>query len=120
MENQNNTTFGQKIRALRKQNGWTQIEFAERLGCTQGIVTAYETDKKYPATKRLEAIADLFQIPVSDLLGEHPLPAGKEINPKYLKRLEQLETLSPSDRRAVFRMIDGLIAQSQSGEKKEE
>ncbi len=114
--------LGVNIRHLRKNRGWTQVEFAAKLGCSQSIVTSYENGTRKPPADKLETIACLFSITINDLLGESSqIELGKNArNPKLLKWAEQLEKLPANDRRTVLKMIDGLVAQSQSGEKKDE
>ena len=105
-----NNILGTNIRRLRKSKGWTQFDLADKLKCTQGIITAYETGKKYPSHKRLVTIAKLFDVPFEQLIGEKPLEKTEPVkNPKLLKKFEELQKLPPADRRAVFKMIDALI-----------
>ena len=110
--NKNKIALGETIRRLRKQNGWTQIDLSHKLNCSQGMITAYENNLKQPSTKKTAVIAKLFDVTISELFGEEKLPEKKELNPKYLKRLDQIENLSPTDRRVVFKMIDSLSSQS--------
>jgi len=38
-------TLGQRLARLRKQHGFTQVELAEKVGITQVLISAYETDR---------------------------------------------------------------------------
>lgn len=49
--------FGQRLRALRDERGWTQDELAERMGCSGTHVSAVETGRR-PPTPRFTARAD--------------------------------------------------------------
>ncbi|MFF4366537.1 Scr1 family TA system antitoxin-like transcriptional regulator [Streptomyces sp. NPDC001594] len=49
--------FGQRVRALREERGWTQEELAERLGCSGTHISAVETGRR-PPTRRFAASAD--------------------------------------------------------------
>ena len=40
-------TLGQRLARLRKQRGFTQVELAEKVGITQVLISAYETDRAY-------------------------------------------------------------------------
>ncbi|MEU7182469.1 MULTISPECIES: helix-turn-helix domain-containing protein [Streptomyces] len=49
--------FGQRLRALRDERGWTQDELGERMGCTGTHISAVETGRR-PPTPRFAASAD--------------------------------------------------------------
>ncbi len=60
--------LGNRVRALRKENGWTQVELAETLGIDRSYLSEIETGKKDPGLRILKAIADGFEITLSQLL----------------------------------------------------
>ena len=60
--------LGNRVRALRKKKGWTQVELAEMLGIDRSYLSEIETGKKDPGLRVLKAIADGFEITVSQLL----------------------------------------------------
>ncbi|MFI6638200.1 helix-turn-helix domain-containing protein [Streptomyces sp. NPDC050504] len=49
--------FGQRLRQLRDERGWTQDELGERIGCTGTHISAVETGRR-PPTSRFAAGAD--------------------------------------------------------------
>lgn len=49
--------FGQRLRELRDERGWTQDELAERMGCSGSHISAVETGRRSP-TLRFAASAD--------------------------------------------------------------
>lgn len=49
--------FGQRVRTLRDERGWTQEELAERIGCSGTHISAVETGRR-PPTRRFAASAD--------------------------------------------------------------
>jgi transcriptional regulator with XRE-family HTH domain len=49
--------FGQRLRALRDERGWTQDELAERMKCSGTHISAVETGRR-PPTPRFAASAD--------------------------------------------------------------
>lgn len=49
--------FGQRLRTLRDERGWTQEELGERMGCTGTHISAVETGRR-PPTQRFSAAAD--------------------------------------------------------------
>jgi len=104
--------LSKNIRLLRKQKGWTQIDLAEKLSCTQGIITAYENGVKQPSADKITAMAKLFDVTTDELFGRKEIKSpGKPKSQKMWKKFEQLQKLPPGDKRTVFKMIDRLLAQ---------
>lgn len=69
-------TLGAMIAALRKENGMTQLELAERMGVTDKAVSKWERDLSCPDVSTLPKLAELFGISVDELMqvraGEKP------------------------------------------------
>ncbi len=58
----------QNLKYLRKQRGWTQEEFANRLNIKRSLLGAYEEERAEPRFEVLEAVCDLFKMTMDDLL----------------------------------------------------
>ncbi|MCF6403848.1 LexA family transcriptional regulator [Chitinophaga filiformis] len=56
------------LKFLRKQKGWTQQEFADKLGIKRSLLGAYEEERAEPRTEVLELVSDMFRISIDDLL----------------------------------------------------
>ena len=59
--------FGARLRQLRKQNGWTQVQLAEHLGLDRSYVADVERGNRNISLMNLEVIADGFGISLSQL-----------------------------------------------------
>jgi transcriptional regulator with XRE-family HTH domain len=59
--------FGRKLRKLRKQQGWTQVELAERLGLDGSYLADVERGKRNISIVNLEVIARGFGLSLSKL-----------------------------------------------------
>lgn len=62
--------LGNRVRALRKKNGWTQVELAELLGIDRSYLSEIETGKKDPSLTILKVIADGFHLTLAQFLKE--------------------------------------------------
>lgn len=60
--------LGNRVRALRLERRWTQVEMADMLGVDRSYLSEIETGKKDPGLRVLKAIADGFHITLSQLL----------------------------------------------------
>ncbi|WP_443080719.1 helix-turn-helix domain-containing protein [Streptomyces sp. PTD5-9] len=56
------------LRKLRKERGMTQCQLADALGCSRAAVSTWETTGRLPRPKRLQLLADFFDIPVCELI----------------------------------------------------
>jgi len=61
--------FKDMFRYLRKREGLTQVELAEKLGLSKGMISMCENGGRRPSYETLEAIADFFNVDMNFLLG---------------------------------------------------
>lgn len=59
---------GQNLKYLRKLRGWTQEEFATKLGIKRSLIGAYEEERADPRLEVLEIVADIFKLSLDELL----------------------------------------------------
>ncbi|MEO6229382.1 MAG: LexA family transcriptional regulator [Ferruginibacter sp.] len=59
---------GQNLKYLRKLRGWTQEEFAIKLGIKRSLIGAYEEERADPRLEVLEIVGDIFKLSLDDLL----------------------------------------------------
>lgn len=64
--------LAERIKEGRDTLGLTQSELASKLGLTYSAVSQWEKGRAVPRMKVLHQLADLFGVPVSELLGEGP------------------------------------------------
>lgn len=66
--------LGVRIRELRKAQGWTQFEMAERSGIDRSYLAEVETGKIEICLRNLEVIAQTFDLELHQLM---KFPKGK-------------------------------------------
>ena len=59
---------GQNLKYLRKLRGWTQEEFAVKLGIKLSLIGAYEEERADPRLEVLEIVGDTFKLSLDELL----------------------------------------------------
>jgi transcriptional regulator with XRE-family HTH domain len=84
---------GKNLKYLRKLRGWTQEEFATKLGIKRSLVGAYEEERAEPRIDILEIISDLFKVTLDDLLRKDL----SEVKGNYLAKRRQLKMMSESN-----------------------
>ena len=60
--------IGKKIKSLRQMKGWSQAEIAEMLNISVPAFSKIETDITDINVSRLKQIADIFGVPITDML----------------------------------------------------
>ena len=61
--------FGDKIKALRLEKGWTQQQLAEKVELVNASISAYEQGAKFPSVEVLIKLCSLFHVSADYLLG---------------------------------------------------
>jgi len=59
--------LGDRIRKLRKKRGWTQVEFAERVGLDRSFLADVERGKRNISILNVELIAKGLRMTLSQL-----------------------------------------------------
>lgn len=64
-----------RIRELRKRNGWLQSDLAARLNTAQQSVARYETEQRQLDPETIHKLCDIFGCTADYLLGRSEQPA---------------------------------------------
>ncbi len=97
--------FGERLKQLRIEAGYSQLDLAEVLGLSRSAICYYEKSKRNPSTEIIVKISEFFDIPVDSLLelnnrvtldvsgltGEEIKSLQRTIN-KYRKKHEKEKT----------------------------
>jgi transcriptional regulator with XRE-family HTH domain len=83
----------QNLKYLRKLRGWTQEEFAQKIGIKRSLVGAYEEERAEPNYDVLETLSDLFKISIDDLLRKDL----SETKGSYLAKRRQLKMMAETN-----------------------
>lgn len=63
------STFGEKIKELRKTHGLTQPELAKELGVSNGMISNWENDVNEPGLSHIKNIAIFFDVSADFIVG---------------------------------------------------
>lgn len=70
------------LRFLRNRNGLSQEEVAEKIGVSRQSVAKWENGESLPDILKCEALADLYDVSLNDLVRHNPEKEGLPIPPK--------------------------------------
>jgi transcriptional regulator with XRE-family HTH domain len=107
--------IGQRLTAIRKAKGFTQVDVAQRLDITQTLISKYERGDLLLHGELITQLARLFDVSADDILGIERKPKAKpvaitpSVDRGLARRFALLQSLPRRDRDAVTRTIDALI-----------
>ena len=87
---------GQNLKYLRKLRGWTQEEFAHKLGIKRSLIGAYEEERADPRIDILEVVSEIFKLTLDELLLKDLSNTGGN----YLAKRRQQKMMS-ADRNVI-------------------
>lgn len=105
--------LGDRIRALRKQHGWSQAELADRIGTDGGRISRYESGRITPSADALVRLAETFNISIDHLLIDD-IPARPLHAPEDAlgNRLAAIAELDPDALDILHGVIDALVTKT--------
>ncbi|RMG29565.1 MAG: transcriptional regulator [Bacteroidetes bacterium] len=109
---ENENRIGKNLRFLRKRQGLSQSQLAEKLNMNRGNIASYEKGAAYPNAKKLLQIAKYFGVDMQRLVEEdleRSLEQQGEIVPKVARKVpaEELEKFRRQTKR-YRKILEGL------------
>ena len=97
--------LGARIKALRKQQGFSQEDLAAATGRAVEAISNIERGKNFPGFGTLLKIAEARHMPVTEVIGEGAAPAASP------KRIRLEASLSAAARRLSDRQLEVAVKQ---------
>ena len=112
--------FAVRFKSIRTQKGFTQLEMAEFLDCSQQTINVWESGQHTPKITMLVKIADSFSVSVDWLLGrKEPVKVITEI-PQDAKVIVDLYRKFNNDGRTEAEKMLNLLLLNAAYKKKED
>ena len=86
--------LGENIRVLRNKKGYSQETLAQQLNVVRQTVSKWEKGISVPDAEMLNSLAELFEVPVSVLLGSTIEEAPRENDSRMNEIANQLAILN--------------------------
>ncbi len=109
--------IAERIAALRRGRGITQVELAQKLGVPQGMLSKYENGEVLLHAELLAQFADALDVSADDLLGRQarrrktaPVAPAPAVDRALAKRFALIQSLPRRDRDALARTIDAFLS----------
>lgn len=68
-EQQRNRALGARVREIRRSQNMTQEQLAKRMGMARRTIQLYEQGSLGMSVAKLEQVAGILKVPVTDILG---------------------------------------------------
>lgn len=107
--NLGNETIGQRIARLRKKQGLSQIELAEKIGIGSSIITDYERGKAHLYDDLVARFALALDISTDEILGLKNSTNEKAPSLRFSRRMKDLETLPENKKKIILNILDDFI-----------
>ena len=64
-----NETFGERLRRIRKERGYTQKDVGMKTGIARHLISHYERGDNEPSLSRIEWLCEALNVTATELLG---------------------------------------------------
>ena len=105
--------FKDNLIALRKMNGFSQEELADKINVSRQTLSKYETGESLPDVEKCKLIADVFEVSLDDLVNYDSKATGLGVPPKgkhmfgVVKVGDKGQIVIPAKARKVFQIQPG-------------
>lgn len=103
----NNTSFSDNLRQLRKEQRLSQQELANKLEVAQSTVGMWESGKRTPKLYEINRLAKVLNVTVSRLVGKYEKDVRITKNEIFVDG-QKVEELTEDDIRRILRQVEAL------------
>ena len=107
--------IGIRIRTMRKSRRMTQEDLARAIGQSASSITMYETCRRSPDYETLEALADVFNVPISSLVEDEEFQYESYLQHNHAPRTVEarvisrgIDSMPKEQREAIVKLMTGL------------
>ena len=101
--------FGERLAVLRKQKGFSQFLFAQKLGITREMVNYYERRAKNPTGDFVQKATKILRVSADELLGIKPIKVQPGPKSKLEQRIDAIKDLPRSKQKLVIDLLDTVL-----------
>ena len=73
-------SFGEMIRQHRKNQGWTQMQLADRVGCSDSYIAQLENNNRFPSSDVRMVLAEVFELDDDEVKTFYDAAEAAELN----------------------------------------
>jgi len=103
--------IGTKLMDLRKQKGFSQVDFAKVVSVSREMIGRYERNEVIPFIEVAKKIADALEVSLDYLAGDAKLAS---IDKQTLRLIHDIEELEPAVKDKLFFLANAVIRDSKT------
>lgn len=110
------SSFGDKVKKLRKEKGWSQDELGEKIGIHGRHISKYESGSAMPNAETVIRMADTFDVSTDFLLRDNDRnenPAAKIGDKVLLHAFEVADQMAEKEKAILKELIEAFVAKKQ-------
>jgi len=99
--------IARQLKTLRKKQGLTQVQLAEKVGLTQNAIAAYEVGRVHIVDVTLVDLAKALKVSTDELLGVKTTKVQtKNMSLRLMKRMHAIDALPEPTKKYILKTID--------------
>jgi len=107
---ENTKNFSSRLADLRKASGLSQQQLADKVDVSRRVIAYYEVESDNPPSNLVVLLSKALNVSADELLGIKPIKNnGDKPSLKFTRRMKQIESLPPSQQKALLKTIDAFI-----------
>lgn len=97
-----------RIKQLREENNWTQLELSKKMNCAMSSIAMYESETRKPSMEVLLKLSEIFDCSIDYILGKSDIRNPEELKDVKFANAGGLDTkgLDNEDLEELQRQID--------------
>lgn len=110
-----------RIKQLRDENDWTQLELSKKMNCAMSSIAMYEKGDRKPSLEILVKLSQIFNCSIDYLLGKSDIRNPEKINidEMDIAFASGIKGLNRENQEIAKNIIEGLLAKQKNEENKE-
>ena len=102
--------IGKNLAAIRKQQGISQVQLAEKIGITQQMLSHYERSKRHLTAEMVVLFAEALNVETDQILGPNVnSDMTQYISLRFMRRMKEIELLPESKKKSILQILDDMI-----------
>ena len=111
----NKKLLGLRIKTMRKSRKMTQADLARAIDQSQSSITMYETGRREPDFETLEALADVFNVPLASIVDYSGFDPDHD--PQIHAVSTMMESMSKEQKDQILAIVRAVVSTSQPDKK---
>lgn len=104
-----------RIKQLREENNWTQLELSKKMNCAMSSIAMYESETRKPSMEVLLKLSEIFDCSIDYILGKSDIrnPEKIDIDKADVAFASGIKGLNETNKMIIKNTIEALLAKQE-------